>query len=143
PDIEHVNQIKQVAENLNNAMTALSNGLQDKTEILGNINYTDADQDKKDAYNAAIAHAENILDKANGGNVPQTEVEQALTQLQETANDLNGNQRVADAKAQAKTDIDQLTHLNNEQQTAIKQNIDNATQLQPIAQIVEQATQLN
>ncbi|MEJ7545620.1 FIVAR domain-containing protein, partial [Staphylococcus hominis] len=83
------------------AMTALSNGLQDKTEILGNINYTDADQDKKDAYNAAIAHAENILDKANGGNVPQTEVEQALQQLTDAKQALNGNNNVQNAKNEA------------------------------------------
>ena len=31
-------------------MTNLSNALQDKTETLNSINFTDADQAKKDAY---------------------------------------------------------------------------------------------
>ncbi|MBW1064669.1 GA module-containing protein, partial [Escherichia coli] len=44
PDIATVNNVKQNAQNLNNAMTNLSNALQDKTETLNSINFTDADQ---------------------------------------------------------------------------------------------------
>ncbi len=138
-----VAQLVQTATQLDQAMKSLKDQLNQINTDKAEPNYTEASTDKQDALNQAISNAENIVNPAQGTNANQTEVEQALTQLQETANDLNGNQRVADAKAQAKTDIDQLTHLNNEQQTAIKQNIDNATQLQPIAQIVEQATQLN
>lgn len=42
PDIATVNNVKQNAQNLNNAMTNLSNALQDKTETLNSINFTDA-----------------------------------------------------------------------------------------------------
>ncbi|WP_424842390.1 hyperosmolarity resistance protein Ebh [Staphylococcus pasteuri] len=143
PDIEHVNQIKQVAENLNNAMTALSNGLQDKTEILGNINYTDADQDKKDAYNAAIAHAENILDKANGGNVPQTEVEQALQQLTDAKQALNGNNNVQNAKNEAIQAIENASELNQAQKEALKQQVDLATTVDKVNGIKQTTQDLN
>ncbi|WP_422635971.1 DUF1542 domain-containing protein [Staphylococcus pasteuri] len=138
-----VAQLVQTATQLDQVMKSLKDQLNQINTDKAEPNYTEASIDKQDALNQAISNAENIVNPAQGTNANQTEVEQALTQLQQTANDLNGDQRVADAKAQAKTDIDQLTHLNNEQQTAIKQNIDNATQLQPIAQIVEQATQLN
>ncbi|MGT0299075.1 hypothetical protein ACV566_12190 [Staphylococcus aureus] len=37
---------------------------------------------------------------------------------------LNGNERVAEAKTQAKQTIDQLTHLNADQIATAKQNID-------------------
>ncbi|HDG3526749.1 TPA: GA module-containing protein, partial [Staphylococcus aureus] len=56
---------------------------------------------------------------------------------------LNGNERVAEAKTQAKQTIDQLTLLNADQIASAKQNIDQATKLQPIAELVDQATQLN
>ena len=46
-------------------------------------------------------------------------------------------------KTQAKQTIDQLTHLNADQIASAKQNIDQATKLQPIAELVDQATQLN
>ncbi|MDI1802280.1 hypothetical protein QI487_26350, partial [Staphylococcus aureus] len=54
PDIATVNNVKQNAQNLNNAMTNLNNALQDKTETLNSINFTDADQAKKDAYTNAV-----------------------------------------------------------------------------------------
>ncbi|WRN76775.1 FIVAR domain-containing protein [Staphylococcus aureus] len=42
-------------------MTNLNNALQDKTQTLNSINFTDADQAKKDAYTNAVSHAEGIL----------------------------------------------------------------------------------
>lgn len=94
PDIATVNNVKQNAQNLNNAMTNLNNALQDKTETLNSINFTDADQAKKDAYTNAVAHAEGILSKANGSNASQTEVEQAIQRVNEAKQALNGNDNV-------------------------------------------------
>ncbi len=54
-------------------------------------------------------------------------------------NELNGNERVAEAKTQAKQTIDQLTHLNADQIATAKQNIDQATKLQPIAELVDRS----
>lgn len=94
PDIATVNNVKQNAQNLNNAMTNLSNALQDKTETLNSINFTDADKAKKDAYTNAVAHAEDILSKANGSNASQTEVEQAMQRVNEAKQALNGSDNV-------------------------------------------------
>lgn len=91
----------------------------------------------------ALQAAESITDPNNGSNANKDAVEQALTKLQEKENELNGNERVAEAKTQAKQTIDQLTHLNADQIASAKQNIDQATKLQPIAELVDQATQLN
>ncbi len=102
PDIATVNNVKQNAQNLNNAMTNLNNALQDKTETLNSINFTDADQAKKDAYTNAVAHAEGILSKANGSNASQTEVEQAIQRVNEAKQALNGNDNVQRAKDAAK-----------------------------------------
>lgn len=91
----------------------------------------------------ALQAAQSITDPNNGSNANKDAVEQALTKLQEKENELNGNERVAEAKTQAKQTIDQLTHLNTDQIASAKQNIDQATKLQPIAKLVDQATQLN
>lgn len=91
----------------------------------------------------ALQAAQSITDPNNGSNANKDAVEQALTKLQEKENELNGNERVAEAKTQAKQTIDQLTLLNADQIASAKQNIDQATKLQPIAELVDQATQLN
>ncbi|MBR9568805.1 hyperosmolarity resistance protein Ebh, partial [Staphylococcus aureus] len=122
PDIATVNNVKQNAQNLNNAMTNLSNALQDKTETLNSINFTDADQAKKDAYTNAVAHAEGILSKANGSNASQTEVEQAMQRVNEAKQALNGNDNVQRAKDAAKQVITNANDL-NQAMTQLKQGI--------------------
>lgn len=91
----------------------------------------------------ALQAAQSITEPNNGSNANKDAVEQALTKLQEKENELNGNERVAEAKTQAKQTVDQLTHLNADQIATAKQNIDQAMKLQPIAELVDQATQLN
>ena len=79
----------------------------------------------------ALQAAQSITEPNNGSNANKDAVEQALTKLQEK--ELNGNERVAEAKTQAKQTVDQLTHLNADQIATAKQNIDQAMKLQPIA----------
>ncbi len=115
PDIATVNNVKQNAQNLNNAMTNLNNALHDKTETLNSINFTDADKAKKDAYTNAVAQAEGILSKANGSNASQTEVEQAMQRVNEAKQALNGNDNVQRAKDAAKQVITNANDLNQAQ----------------------------
>ncbi|MBR9084578.1 hyperosmolarity resistance protein Ebh [Staphylococcus aureus] len=122
PDIATVNNVKQNAQNLNNAMTNLNNALHDKTETLNSINFTDADQAKKDAYTNAVSHAEGILSKANGSNASQTEVEQAMQRVSEAKQALNGNDNVQRAKDAAKQVITNANDL-NQAMTQLKQGI--------------------
>ncbi|MDF4069082.1 hypothetical protein P3W82_07315, partial [Staphylococcus aureus] len=122
PDIATVNNVKQNAQNLNNAMTNLNNALQDKTETLNSINFTDADQAKKDDYTNAVSHAEGILSKANGSNASQTEVEQAMQRVNEAKQALNGNDNVQRAKDAAKQVITNANDL-NQAMTQLKQGI--------------------
>ncbi|MBR9420325.1 hyperosmolarity resistance protein Ebh [Staphylococcus aureus] len=122
PDIATVNNVKQNAQNLNNAMTNLNNALHDKTETLNSINFTDADQAKKDAYTNAVSHAEGILSKANGSNASQTEVEQAMQRVSEAKQALNGNDNVQRAKDAAKQVITNAKDL-NQAMTQLKQGI--------------------
>ncbi|HIA6710610.1 TPA: DUF1542 domain-containing protein, partial [Staphylococcus aureus] len=143
PDIATVNNVKQNAQNLNNAMTNLSNALQDKTETLNSINFTDADKAKKDAYTNAVAQAEGILSKANGSNASQTEVEQAMQRVNEAKQALNGNDNVQRAKDAAKQVITNANDLNQAQKDALKQQVDAAQTVANVNTIKQKAQDLN
>ncbi|MEG3202635.1 Extracellular matrix-binding protein ebh [Staphylococcus aureus] len=143
PTRTEVAQHVQTATELDHAMETLKNKVDQVNTDKAQPNYTEASTDKKEAVDQALQAAESITDPTNGSNANKDAVEQALTKLQEKVNELNGNERVAEAKTQAKQTIDQLTHLNAEQIATAKQNIDQATKLQPIAELVDQATQLN
>ncbi|MBE2142418.1 GA module-containing protein, partial [Staphylococcus argenteus] len=143
PDIATVNNVKQNAQNLNNAMTNLSNALQDKAETLNNVNYTDADQAKKDAYTNAVSHAEGILSKANGGNASQTEVEQAMQRVNEAKQALNGNDNVQRAKDATKQVITNANDLNQAQKDALKQQVEAAQTVANVNTIKQTAQDLN
>ncbi len=143
PTRTEVAQHVQIGTELDQAMETLKNKVDQVNTDKAQPNYTEASMDKKEAVDQALQAAESITDTTNGSNANKDAVEQALTKLQEKVNELNGNERVAEAKTQAKQTIDQLTHLNANQIAAAKQNIDQATKLQPIAELVDQATQLN
>ena len=143
PDIATVNNVKQNAQNLNNAMTNLNHALQDKTETLNSINFTDADQAKKDAYTNAVSHAEGILSKANGSNASQTEVEQAMQRVNEAKQALNGNDNVQRAKDAAKQVITNANDLNQAQKDALKQQVDAAQTVANVNTIKQTAQDLN
>ncbi len=143
PDIATVNNVKQNAQNLNNAMTNLNNALQDKTETLNSINFTDADQAKKDDYTNAVSHTEGILSKANGSNASQTEVEQAMQRVNEAKQALNGNDNVQRAKDAAKQVITNANDLNQAQKDALKQQVDAAQTVANVNTIKQTAQDLN
>ncbi len=143
PDIATVNNVKQNAQNLNNAMTNLNNALQDKTETLNSINFTDADQAKKDAYTNAVANAEGILSKANGSNASQTEVEQAMQRVNAAKQALNGNDNLANAKQQAKQQLANLTHLNDAQKQSFESQITQAPLVTDVTTINQKAQTLD
>ncbi|MFI0661244.1 DUF1542 domain-containing protein, partial [Staphylococcus aureus] len=143
PDIATVNNVKQNAQNLNNAMTNLNNALQDKTETLNSINFTDADQAKKDAYTNAVSHAEGILSKANGSNASQTEVEQAMQRVNAAKQALNGNDNLANAKQQAKQQLANLTHINDAQKQSFESQITQAPLVTDVTTINQKAQTLD
>lgn len=143
PDIATVNNVKQNAQNLNNAMTNLSNALQDKTETLNSINFTDADKAKQNAYNNAVAHAEQIISGTPNANVDPQQVAQALQQVTQAKGDLNGNHNLQVAKDNANTAIDQLPNLNQPQKTALKDQVSHAELVTGVNAIKQNADALN
>lgn len=142
----HVNEVTQAQNNadaLNTAMTNLKNGIQDQNTIKQGVNFTDADEAKRNAYTNAVTQAEQILNKAQGPNTAKDGVETALQNVQRAKNDLNGNQNVANAKTTAKNALNNLTSINNAQKEALKSQIDSATTVAGVNQVSTTASELN
>lgn len=77
-----VTQAQNNADALNTAMTNLKNGIQDQNTIKQGVNFTDADEAKRNAYTNAVTQAEQILNKAQGPNTAKDGVETALQNVQ-------------------------------------------------------------
>lgn len=142
----HVNEVTQAQNNadaLNTAMTNLKNGIQDQNTIKQGVNFTDADEAKRNAYTNAVTQAEQILNKAQGPNTAKDGVETALENVQRAKNELNGNQNVANAKTTAKNALNNLTSINNAQKEALKTQIEGATTVAGVNQVSTTASELN
>lgn len=138
-----VKQLLQQAKTLDEAMKSL----EDKTQVVITdttlSNYTEASEDKKEKVDQTVSHAQAIIDKINGSNVSLDQVRQALEQLTQASENLDGDQRVEEAKVHANQTIDQLTHLNSLQQQTAKESVKNATKLEEIATASNNALALN
>lgn len=81
-------------------MTQLKQGIADKDQTKANGNFVNADTDKQNAYNNAVAHAEQIISGTPNANVDPQQVAQALQQVTQAKGDLNGNHNLQVAKRQ-------------------------------------------
>lgn len=124
-------------------MGNLKQAIADKDATKATVNFTDADQAKQQAYNTAVTNAENIISKANGGNATQTEVEQAIQQVNATKQALNGNANVQHAKDEATALINSSNDLNQAQKDALKQQVQNATTVAGVNNVKQTAQELN
>ena len=113
--VPNVNAIQQAATTLNDAMTQLKQGIANKAQIKGSENYHDADTDKQTAYDNAVTKAEELLKQTTNPTMDPNTIQQALTKVNDTNQALNGNQKLADAKQAAKTNLGTLDHLNDAQ----------------------------
>lgn len=143
PNISTVNQVKTKAEQLDQAMERLINGIQDKDQVKQSVNFTDADPEKQTAYNNAVTAAENIINQANGTNANQSQVEAALSTVTTTKQALNGDRKVTDAKNNANQTLSTLDNLNNVQKGAVTGNINQAHTVAEVTQAIQTAQELN
>ena len=95
-------------------MTNLNNALQDKTETLNSINFTDADKAKKDAYTNAVAHAETFYLKQMAAMQVKLKWNKRCN-VNEAKQALNGSDNVQRAKDAAKQVITNANDLNQAQ----------------------------
>ncbi|MDI1606373.1 albumin-binding GA domain-containing protein, partial [Staphylococcus aureus] len=138
-----VTAAQNTANELNTAMGQLQNSINDQNTVKQQVNFTDADQGKKDAYTNAVTNAQGILDKAHGQNMTKAQVEAALNQVTTAKNALNGDANVRQAKSDAKANLGTLTHLNNAQKQDLTSQIEGATTVNGVNGVKTKAQDLD
>lgn len=145
PNINSVNQAKEKANTVNTAMTQLKQTIANYDDELHDGNYINADKDKKDAYNNAVNNAKQLINQsdANQAQLDPAEINKVTQRVNTTKNDLNGNDKLAEAKRDANTTIDGLTYLNEAQRNKAKENVGKASTKTNITSQLQDYNQLN
>ena len=90
-NVQAVNNIKQTTQSLNTAMTGLKRGVANHTQVVQSDNYVNADTNKKNDYNNAYNHANDII---NGNPqhpvITPSDVNNALSNVTSKEHALNG-----------------------------------------------------
>ncbi len=144
-NINSVNQAKDKANTVNTAMTQLKQTIANNDNELHDGNYINADKDKQDAYNNAVNNAKQLINQsdANQAQLDPAEINKVTQRVNTTKNDLNGNDKLAEAKRDANTTIDGLTYLNEAQRNKAKENVGKASTKPNIASQLQDYNQLN
>ncbi len=145
PNINSVNQAKDKANTVNTAMTQLKKTIANYDNELLDGNYINADKDKQDAYNNSVNNAKQLINQsdANQAQLDPAEINKVTQRVNSTKNDLNGNDKLAEAKREANTTIDGLTYLNEAQRNKAKENVGKASTKTNIASQLQDYNQLN
>lgn len=145
PNINSVNQAKDKANTVNTAMTQLKQTIANYDEELHDGNYINADKDKQDAYNNAVNNAKQLINQSdtNQAQLDPAEINKVTQRVNTTKNDLNGNDKLVEAKSDANTTIDGLTYLNEAQRNKAKENVGKASTKTNIASQLQDYNQLN
>ncbi|MFZ8360059.1 hypothetical protein ACO1LX_16455, partial [Staphylococcus aureus] len=125
------------------AMDKLRQSIADNATTKQNQNYTDASQNKKDAYNNAVTTAQGIIDQTTSPTLDPTVINQAAGQVSTTKNALNGNENLEAAKQQASQSLGSLDNLNNAQKQTVTDQINGAHTVDEANQIKQNAQNLN
>lgn len=141
--LEAVTQAQQEANTLNNAMGQLQQGIAYHQDVEQSVDYTDADTDKQQAYTDTVTQAQSILDKDHGNDLTQSQVEQALAKVNQAQQDLNGEEKVQEAKIAAIQELGTYSNLNHAQTNTAQDRINNAQTLAEVAQAKQTAQDLN
>lgn len=137
--LKQIAAIEKVATALDKVMGALQQAIAQQPGVEAKTNYDQADEDKQQAYDEAIANAKQLAKQ----NAKAPTIEQALQAIEKVKQALNGDAKLNETKPKALQYIDQLPSLNDQQKAKIKADIANSSNLNDIAESVSQAVELN
>ncbi|MGT0299074.1 hypothetical protein ACV566_12185 [Staphylococcus aureus] len=117
--------------------------MQDQQQTESGSKFINEDKPQKDAYQAAVQNAQDLINQTGNPTLDKSQVEQ-LTQAVTTAKDnLHGDQKLARDQQQAVTTVNALPNLNHAQQQALTDAINAAPTRTEVAQHVQTATELD
>ncbi|WP_373456864.1 FIVAR domain-containing protein [Mycoplasma sp. 1018B] len=125
---------------LKNQITLLDQAMQTYNNIqtidTNNINYSQADLDLKQAYDKALNNQKQTLNKTTGNNLDLNQVNQAINELKNAINNLNGNVKVNKQKELIKNKINQeYQALTNKQKDKALETIIKTDNLEILKQL--------
>ncbi|MBS3413886.1 GA module-containing protein, partial [Staphylococcus aureus] len=143
-NVQAVNDIKQTTQSLNTAMTGLKRGVANHNQVVQSDNYVNADTNKKNDYNNAYNHANDIINgNAQHPVITPSDVNNALSNVTSKEHALNGEAKLNAAKQEANTALGHLNNLNNVQRQNLQSQINGAHQIDAVNTIKQNATNLN
>ncbi|WP_435056198.1 hyperosmolarity resistance protein Ebh [Staphylococcus pasteuri] len=141
--LHDVQTVKTNAQTLNDAMRTLRDSVANEQTVKSSQNYTDANQDLQQAYDAQVNNANNIINETGTPTMDPNTITQAATQVTTAEGALNGAQNLVNAQNNAKANLNTLSHLTNAQKESITNQINSATHVNDVTTIQNDATQLN
>ncbi|MEQ6033951.1 hypothetical protein V2J46_04095 [Staphylococcus saccharolyticus] len=143
-NLQDLAQIISTATDLNDAMKELRDKLKSTVNpVKASIKYVNADYDLRRQFNKAVKDAREALSKTEGENLNIRDIQSLSQVIVETKDALNGTQRLNGAKSKANQFIKQLDQLNDAQESAIKQQIDDSDNIKDITNLVNNGLDLN
>ncbi|HGX1486233.1 TPA: hypothetical protein ACNSHX_002865, partial [Staphylococcus aureus] len=141
--LEDVQSVQTNGQSLNNAMKGLRYSIANETTVKASQNYTDASPNNQSTYNSAVSNAKGIINQTNNPTMDTSAITQATTQVNNAKNGLNGAENLRNAQNTAKQNLNTLSHLTNNQKSAISSQIDRAGHVSEVTAAKNAATELN
>ena len=130
--------------NLDDAMNALKDSLiNNAAPVQASSNYINADNDLKNQFDEALNNARKALAKSTGKDLDENQVDGLKQAIIDTKDALNGEERLAKAKAKAQEYVQTLSNLNNAQRKVAENSITNSEDLNSLAESISKVTELN
>lgn len=124
-------------------MGTLKHAIADKTTTLASSKYVNADSTKQNAYTTKVTNAEHIISGTPTVVTTPSEVTAAANQVNSAKQELNGDERLREAKQNANTAIDALTQLNTPQKAKLKEQVGQANRLEDVQTVQTNGQALN
>lgn len=124
-------------------MGSLKQAIADKTNTLASSKYVNADSTKQNAYTTKVTNAEHIISGTPTVVTTPSEVTAAANQVNSAKQELNGDERLREAKQNANTAIDALTQLNTPQKAKLKEQVGQANRLEDVQTVQTNGQALN
>ena len=140
---DELENIKHNTNLLNDAMKQLKENIAEKDKIKASINYTDGDKDKKDTYDDALKEAEKLIHDAKNPIIDPSVINQLKDKIIDAKNNLNGAEKLQNARNNVKHILENLEHLNNAQKDAFNNMVDNENSRDNLDIIINKAKEVD
>ncbi|MFU2193091.1 lipoprotein 17-related variable surface protein [Mycoplasma sp. 4079] len=141
---EDVRAVTEEAQALDGKMAELKQAVVDNQDIPNSVDYKNATEEKMREFDKAFNDASNLADKENGSaELSVDNIDSLIEKLNVAAQNLDGDEKINNKKAEAKNLINSLEHLNDAQKTALIEEVDKAKLLANVDKVVDKAQTLN